>query len=70
MLRKTVCGYRTVSTKCRQPPATLPTDGIVQVRLAEGTVKTLRRVSRDVMPEQVMKLDPHVSDGHHPLHPA
>jgi FtsP/CotA-like multicopper oxidase with cupredoxin domain len=23
-----------------------------------------------VMPEQVMKLDPHVSDGHHPLHPA
>ncbi|MGH3540713.1 MAG: multicopper oxidase domain-containing protein [Pseudonocardiaceae bacterium] len=23
-----------------------------------------------VMPEQVMKLDRHVVDGHHPLHPA
>jgi FtsP/CotA-like multicopper oxidase with cupredoxin domain len=30
-----------------QPLATLPTDDIVQVRLADGTVKTLRRVSRD-----------------------
>lgn len=30
-----------------QPPATLPTDGIVQVTMADGTVKTLRRVSRD-----------------------
>ncbi|MGH3782893.1 MAG: multicopper oxidase family protein, partial [Pseudonocardiaceae bacterium] len=30
-----------------QPPPTLPADGIVQVTLADGTVKTLRRVSRD-----------------------
>ncbi len=30
-----------------QPPPTLPADGIVQVTLANGTVKTLQRVSRD-----------------------
>jgi hypothetical protein len=23
-----------------------------------------------VMPEQVMAIDPHITDGHHPLHPA
>jgi FtsP/CotA-like multicopper oxidase with cupredoxin domain len=30
-----------------QPPATLPADGIVQVTLADGTVRTLQRVARD-----------------------
>jgi FtsP/CotA-like multicopper oxidase with cupredoxin domain len=29
-----------------QPPANLPVDGIVQVKLADGTVTTLRRVNR------------------------
>jgi FtsP/CotA-like multicopper oxidase with cupredoxin domain len=29
-----------------QPPAGLPLEGVVQVRLADGTVKTLRRASR------------------------
>ena len=29
------------------PPATMPADGIVQVTLANGTVKTLQRVARD-----------------------
>jgi o-aminophenol oxidase len=29
-----------------QPPANLPVDGIVQVRLSDGTLKTLQRVSR------------------------
>jgi FtsP/CotA-like multicopper oxidase with cupredoxin domain len=30
-----------------RPPTNLPTDGIVQVKLANGAVKTLQRVSRD-----------------------
>jgi hypothetical protein len=30
-----------------QPPVTLPTGGIVQVTVADGSVRTLQRVSRD-----------------------